>query len=56
MEWLAENWIWLLVFIAFIGMHMGHGGHGGHESAGSQRGADDGTHPRTGRGDHHAEH
>ncbi|MBQ0745631.1 MAG: DUF2933 domain-containing protein [Marinobacter sp.] len=31
MEWLAENWIWLLVGIAFIGLHLfGHGGHGGH--------------------------
>ncbi|HEA53117.1 hypothetical protein LCGC14_1287360 [marine sediment metagenome] len=31
MEWLAENWIWLLVGIAFVGLHLfGHGGHGGH--------------------------
>lgn len=30
MHWLSQNWIWVLVFVAFIGMHMfGHGGHGG---------------------------
>lgn len=28
MDWLAQNWV--LVFAAFIGMHLfGHGGHGG---------------------------
>ena len=34
MEWLADNWFWILVFLFFIRMHMGghgcHGGHGGH--------------------------
>ncbi len=31
MEWLAENWLWVLIGILFVGMHMfGHGGHGGH--------------------------
>jgi len=31
MTWLAENWFWLIVAAAFIGMHLfGHGGHGGH--------------------------
>lgn len=33
MEWLAQNWIWILIGVAFIGMHLfghGHGGHGGH--------------------------
>lgn len=30
MDWLAQNWVWVLVFVVFIGMHMfGHGGHGG---------------------------
>ena len=30
MQWLSQNWIWVLVFVAFIAMHMfGHGGHGG---------------------------
>ena len=31
MEWLSENWVFLLVVIAMIAMHLfGHGGHGGH--------------------------
>ena len=31
MEWLSQNWVWVLFFVAFIAMHMfGHGGHGGH--------------------------
>lgn len=30
MDWLSQNWIWVLIFAAFIGMHLfGHGGHGG---------------------------
>jgi hypothetical protein len=28
-EWLLANWVWILLILAFIGMHMGHG-HGGH--------------------------
>ena len=33
MEWLSANWVWLLIGIAFIGMHVfGHGGHGGHSA------------------------
>ncbi|MGK2926251.1 MAG: DUF2933 domain-containing protein [Lysobacterales bacterium] len=35
MEWLTQNWFWILIFVAFIGMHMfGHGGHGGHAGHG----------------------
>ena len=31
MQWLSENWVFLLIAIAFIAMHLfGHGGHGGH--------------------------
>lgn len=31
MDWLAQNWFWLVIFVLFIGMHLvGHGGHGGH--------------------------
>jgi len=31
MQWLTENWVWVLIAAAFIGMHFfGHGGHGGH--------------------------
>lgn len=36
MAWLTENWFWVLIFIAFIAMHLfGHGGHGSHGSHGS---------------------
>ena len=31
MDWLSQNWVWVLIGIAFIGLHFfGHGGHGGH--------------------------
>lgn len=31
MDWLAENWFWVLIGIVFVAMHLfGHGGHGGH--------------------------
>ena len=31
MEWLSQNWVWILFFVGMIAMHMfGHGGHGGH--------------------------
>ena len=31
MEWIAANWVWILIAIAFVAMHVfGHGGHGGH--------------------------
>jgi hypothetical protein len=31
MEWLSENWVFLLVVVAMMAMHLfGHGGHGGH--------------------------
>ena len=38
MDWILENWFWLLVGVLFIWMHTrmhgGHGGHGGHGSHG----------------------
>ena len=35
MAWLTANWFWVVIFIAFISMHLvGHGGHGGHSSQG----------------------
>ena len=41
MEWLAQNWIWLVVFVLFIGMHLfGHGGRGGHGSHGGCGGSE----------------
>lgn len=37
MGWLAQNWVWILFFAAFIGMHLfGHGGHGGHDGRSSE--------------------
>ncbi len=35
MKWLSENWVWVLVVGAMIGMHLfGHGAHGApHERA-----------------------
>ena len=31
MDWLIENWFWVLIGIVFVAMHLfGHGGHGGH--------------------------
>ena len=29
MQWLIANWFWVLIGVAFVGMHFfGHGGHG----------------------------
>jgi len=37
MDWLAANWLWIVVGVAFVAFHMfghgGHGGHGGHKSS-----------------------
>lgn len=31
MQWIIQNWFWILIGVVFIGMHLfGHGGHGGH--------------------------
>ena len=31
MEWLSQNWVWVLFAVGMIAMHLfGHGGHGGH--------------------------
>jgi len=39
MEWVSENWIWLLLGGAMIGMHLfGHGGHGGRGGHGGGHG------------------
>lgn len=38
MEWLQQNWFWVVVLIAFFAMHLfghvGRGGHGGHGGCG----------------------
>jgi len=42
MEWLTENWFWVVIGVAFIAMHMfGHGGHGGHGEDDRQRRRDE---------------
>lgn len=41
MDWLLENWVWVLIGIAFVALHLfghGHGGHGGHRQH-DERGA-----------------
>jgi hypothetical protein len=38
MEWLSENWVFILVAVAMVAMHLfGHGGHGGDGGHGSHR-------------------
>ena len=33
MEWISQNWVWVLFSVGMIAMHMfGHGGHGGDEN------------------------
>lgn len=45
MEWFIANWFWVVIFIAFVAMHLfghgGHGGHGGHREGDRQRGKGD---------------
>ena len=41
MEWLTTNWLWLLIFVAFIAMHLfGHGSHGSHGGHGGHGGGE----------------
>ncbi len=43
MEWFTANWFWVVIFVAFVAMHLfGHGGHGGHREGDRQRSKDDG--------------
>ena len=38
MDWIAQNWVWVLFAVGMIAMHIfGHGGHGGHRARGSDR-------------------
>ena len=31
MEWISQNWVWVLFFAGMVAMHLfGHGAHGGH--------------------------
>ena len=35
MDWIAQNWVWVLFAVGMIAMHMfGHGGHGSHRGHG----------------------
>jgi hypothetical protein len=34
MQWLADNWIWLVVIGGMVGMHMFGHGHGAHGKGG----------------------
>jgi hypothetical protein len=35
MEWISQNWVWVLFAVGMIAMHLfGHGGHGGHAGHG----------------------
>jgi hypothetical protein len=35
MNWLSQNWVWVLIAAAFIAAHLfGHGGHGSHGGGG----------------------
>ncbi len=39
MDWLSENWIWVIFGVGFFAMHMfGHGGDGGHGGHGRGHG------------------
>lgn len=54
MEWLGQNWFWLLILLAFIAMHMfGHGGHSGHGHHGGSRNDDEEGSSHAGRRQHH---
>ena len=41
MEWVSQNWVWVLFAVGMIAMHLfghgSHGGHGGHCGPGGQR-------------------
>jgi hypothetical protein len=35
MDWLSQNWIWVLFAVVFVAAHLfGHGRHGGHGGCG----------------------
>jgi len=38
MEWITQNWFWILIAIFFVSMHLGHGGHGGGCGGGGHEG------------------
>lgn len=42
MQWLSENWLFVLIAVGMVAMHLfghgGHGGHGGHDDDKDKRG------------------
>lgn len=41
MDWLTENWLWLVLGGGFVWMHLHmHGGHGAHGGCGGVHGSD----------------
>jgi len=39
MDWVRQNWVFILFFVIFIGMHLfGHGCMGGHDRHGEEEG------------------
>ncbi len=55
MQWIRENWFWLVVAVAFAWMHLkmhgGHGSHGRHGAHGTRS-----AHTPNGGDSDHAEH
>lgn len=52
MQWIRENWFWLIVSVAFAWMHLKmHGGHGRHGAHGTRS-----AHTPNGGDSDHAEH
>lgn len=39
-DFLAANWLWIVLIVFMVVMHRGHGGHGGHGRRDSERQAD----------------
>ena len=57
MDWLLENWVWVLIGIAFIALHLfghGHGGHSGHRQHDGRRAGTKGIRLSDERRDDHA--
>ena len=38
LEFLSNNWLWILLIGGMMFMHLGHGGHGGHGGGGGGSG------------------
>lgn len=55
MQWFSENWVFVVVVVGMLVMHLfghgGHGGHGGRDRGGDARGGNSNPQNRT-RGAH----